>query len=411
MTTTVPDLAAPIARYASRLQAVIGDGHQVASPLGAWLLLALASPASTGQDRATLTDALGCDAGQAARAAADLLSSPHPLVAAAAAVWSKPGTVSADWLAGLPAAVQTGGVPDQRELDGWARRNTFGLIERFPLQVDPLVCVILATALATRVSWECPFELAPASALGPATPWAKRLTRVLRAPRHHGHVQFIAATPEAGDVAVHTASARGGLLVATVAAAPQVPAADVLAAAHRLATAQATGALVEQRSLFDLPLGDGPLWSLREEMSSRGSGQECTAVLPAWSATSTHDLGDQSLGFGAAARAIGGPGPWQARQAAMARYSRTGFEAAAVTGMAVALSMRAPGRGQRRIAELRFGHPFGVVAVTVDQDYDRRPGRRAAGPWHGIPVFSAWVTEPQDADDGPAALPGHRPGF
>src|SRR5450755_429999 len=191
MTTTMPDLAGPIARYARRLHDVIGDGHHVASPLGAWLLLALACPASTGDDRAMLTEVLGCDADQAARTAADLLTSPHPLVAAAAAVWSESGMVNAEWLAGLPAAVETGALPDQAGMDRWAREHTFGLIERFPIQADPDIYVILASALATRVSWECPFEVAPASALGPATPWAKRLTRVLRAPRHHGHVQFI----------------------------------------------------------------------------------------------------------------------------------------------------------------------------------------------------------------------------
>jgi hypothetical protein len=402
MTTTVPDLAAPIAQYARRLHAVIGDGHQVASPLGAWLLLALACPASTGEDRATLTEVLGCDAGQAAQTAADLLTSPHPLVAAAAAVWNKPGAVGAQWLASLPAAVQTGAVPDQAGLDAWARGHTFGLIERFPLRVDPSVYLILATALATRVSWECPFELAPASALGPANPWAKRLTRVLRAPKHHSHTQFIAATPDAGDVAVHTASARGGLLVASVAAAPEVAAADVLAGAHALATACATGGAVQRRSLFDLPLGDGPAWSLREEMSDSGGGQEFTTVLPAWSANSKHDLEDPRLGFGAAAMAIAGPDPWAAKQAAMARYTRVGFEAAAVTALAVALSMRAPSRGLRRTAELRFGHPYAVVAVTVDENYDRKLGRPRAGPWHGIPVFSAWVADPQDAAEEPA---------
>jgi hypothetical protein len=59
--------------------------------------------------------------------------------------------------------------------------------------------------------------------------------------------------------------------------------------------------------------------------------------------------------------------------------------------------MRAPRRGRQRVADLRFAHPFAVVAVTVDEHHDR-PGGGRAGPWHGVPVFSAWVTEPQDAD-------------
>ena len=45
-------------RYAARLHAAIGPGHQVASPLGAWLLLALVGPAAAGPDRVTVTDPL-----------------------------------------------------------------------------------------------------------------------------------------------------------------------------------------------------------------------------------------------------------------------------------------------------------------------------------------------------------------
>jgi hypothetical protein len=158
----------------------------------------------------------------------------------------------------------------------------------------------------------------------------------------------------------------------------------------------------------------------------------CVAVLPAWSATSSHNLGDPSLGFAAAKNAIAPVSdPWQARQSAMARYSRTGFEAAAVTAVGIALAARMPGR--RREAELRFGHPYAVVAITTDAGGDSdggagdvKAGRSAAsssaagnsafgrgragrgsagpGPWHGLPVFSAWVSMPEDAtDDGASA--------
>ena len=66
---------------------------------------------------------------------------------------------------------------------------------------------------------------------------------------------------------------------------------------------------------------------------------------------------------------------------------RVGFEAAAVTGLAVAMAMRVPRTGLIRTAELRFGHPFAVVAVPAGDP----------GPWRGLPVFSAWVAQPEDA--------------
>jgi|SRR5215472_7296683 len=405
--TAPPNLIADcVAGYSARLQAVIGATHHVASPLGAWLLLALVAPASTGADRDTLTGVLGCDAGTAAHAAADLLATPHPVVASAAALWTSGGAELgpgfATWRAGLPTQVTVGDLPGQAGLDAWVREHTFGLIDRFPIRDDALY-LVLASALATKVSWMVPFDLAPAASLGSASPWATRLRQVLRTPRQGGHTQYIAVTPEAGDVIVHAARAVGGLLVVSVAAAPDIPASTVLAVAHRLGIQEATGQIVQRRSLTDLPLGEGPLWLLREVTAMTDA---CVAVLPAWSANSDHNLADPSLGFAAAKNAIApGPDPWQARQSAMARYSRTGFEAAAATAIGVALAALVPGR--RREAELRFAHPYAAVAVATDperagQDLGARAGQR---PWHGLPVFSAWVSEPEDAtDDGASSL-------
>jgi hypothetical protein len=299
-------------------------------------------------------------------------------------------------------------VPGQADLDAWAKRHTAGLIDRFPAEDDGMLVWLLATAAAARVSWQRPFDLAPASALGSSSRWAATLTRVLRTPqelpngRVPGHDQFIAITEAAGEVAVHAASARDGLVVVSVAAAPTVPAADVLSAAYDLATALAAGARLARRSLFDLPAGEGPAWTITEEeaVTSAPGGREerCAALLPAWSARSTHQLTDPRLGFAAVRHALDPIDPWQARQAAMARYTRIGFEAGAVTGLAVALSAVAQRPGVRRTAQLRFGHPYAVVAVTADNAKPRdRHHLAPRSPWHGLPVFSAWVTDPQDA--------------
>jgi hypothetical protein len=414
MPVTGSGLPVALARYARRFHQVAGAGHHVASPLGAWLLLALAGPACAGDDLRQLEEILGADAGAAAGFAAELLASPHPLVHAAAAVWSANGSADAriaSWRAGLPSQVDTGPVPGQAELDAWARRHTLGLIDRFPVKNDGTLIWLLATALATRVSWERPFDLAPASALGPSSPWSARLSRVLRTPGGPGHEQFVAATEAAGDVAMHTAHARGGLLVTSVAAAPDVPAAKVMAVAYDLAMARAArgtavgataaGGTVAQRSLFDLPLGEAPLWTISEGTgpvkAASGREERCTAVLPAWSARSQYALTNPDLGFAAAARALSPGGPWQARQAAMARYGREGFEAGAVTALGISLAMLIPNQGVVRTAELRFGHPYAVVAVTVDEPGKDRQPAAAHGPWNGMPVFSAWVAQPEDA--------------
>lgn len=404
MTVRTCDVAECVSSYAARLHAVIGDRHQVASPLGAWLLLALAGPASTGADRETIAEILGCDVDVAARAAAELLAAPHPLVAGAVAVWTKRGGDISEhfrrWREALPPEVTRGPLPDQAGLNNWAREHTFGLIDRFPIDLTTSMYLVFASALATKVSWQTPFDLAPASELGSASPWAHQLKQVLRTPdpRRAGHEQFIAVTEQAGDVAVHVATAQDGLLVFSVAADPGVPANRVLTAAHQIGCAHAVGAVVQRRDLADLPLGEGPAWLLREEQAPVARDIS-TAVLPAWSARSKHDLEHPSLGFREVRNAlVQAADPWQAKQAAMARYSRTGFEAAAVTAIAVALSMTRS-RSTRRVADLRFAHPFAVVAVAIGGN-EQAPATQA-GPreWHGVPVFSAWIREPEDADD------------
>jgi hypothetical protein len=402
MTVPASVLADCISGYAARLQAVIGGRHHVASPLGAWLLLALAGPATAGPARTAVAEILGCDVGVAAGVAADLLAHPHPVVASAAAAWTAPGRTSESglqrWLDGLPAQVTTGPVPRQAGLDAWAREHTFGLIDRFPIQDDTMY-LVLASALATRVSWQVPFELTPAASLGRDSPWASEVSQVLRTPAR-GHTQFVAVTPEIGDVIVHQAAAADGLLVVSVGALPDVPPADVLAAAHRIGIELAAGRRTTRRDLGGLALGEGPLWLVREVTATADS---CVAVLPAWSATSGHDLSDPRLGFPLVKTALAGPAdPWQARQSAMARYTRTGFEAAAVTAVGVMLAAIRPAR--HREAELRFGHPYAVVALATSPGQD--------GPWHGLPVFSAWVSKPDeatDAADGTAGPAGRRP--
>lgn len=365
------NVAPLIARYAERFHRAVGGDHHVASPLGAWLVLALAAPAARGPLREELAEVLGASPEEARDAAAALLTKPHPAVASAAAVWRHPDVVDAlqSWLAELPAAVEVGGIPSQGDADRWAAEHTLGLIERFPLEITPDVVLVLASALATSVDWEAPFELAPSAEL--RSPWSERVTQVLRSvPQHEA---YIASSP-VGDVAVHTARSADGLAVTSVIAEPAAAPADVLAAAH---------GQLPRRSLFDLQLGDSPLWTITE---SRGRGEQHTAVLPTWSAQSEHNLMRPEFGFPAAAQALvdvlpSGPYRANAKQSALARYTRTGFEAAAVTAMMIMAAGMIEGR--KRTATLRFGHPYAVVA------------RASGGEWDGVPVFSAWITQPE----------------
>jgi hypothetical protein len=249
------------------------------------------------------------------------------------------------------------------------------MIDRLPLAIDREVRCVLANALATRISWKHPFTTTGSDAF--RSDWRERVRTVLRTPEK-GHECAIARHPVAGDVALHRAGAEG-LSVTSVVAAPDVPADVVLAAAHDAASGR-----IERLPLAGVPLGDGPAWTVTE---STGTGDRLSAVMPAWSATSEHDLRGEAFGFAGAAAVLGrlfGAEAWDAAQAATARYHREGFEAAAVTAVAVRMSFRPPGR--RREAELRFDRPYAAVATAT-----------GTGPWAGLPVFSAWVAEPDGA--------------
>ncbi|MGN6333860.1 MAG: hypothetical protein ACTHOD_19775 [Motilibacteraceae bacterium] len=370
-----------VAAYAERLHAAAGERHHVASPLAAWLVLALAAPVATGETRAALEEVLGADADEASAAAADLLARPHPAVVSAAACWwaVEGGPRLRAWRDALPPQLATGPIPSRADVDAWVREHSLGLIETFP--VDPSDgLLLLASVLATKVTWLEPFDVAPASRLGGQ--WAAE--QVLTIEARHAHRAGLHRTARAGDVAVHTALADG-LSVTAVVAAEGVPAVDVLAVAHEVALGRSTAL-----RLADLPLGAGHAWTLTEEPTEHADGAERYAtLLPAWHATARHELLPRGLGFDLAAAALwdalGSGGPAAAVQQTVASYDRYGFEAAAATGLALRVSAPMPRRGTLRRAELRFARPFAVVAVA---QRDTMPS-----PWDGLPVFSAWVTE------------------
>jgi hypothetical protein len=400
-----------LAAYAERLHGVAGPDHHVVSALGAWLLVALCAPLAENADYAELAEVLGADPMEAAQFAAELLTQPHPLVASGAGMWMAPAVttpVTERWLDGLPRGVTTGDIPPQEDLDVWTKERTLGLIDRFSIRIDPDVVCLLATALATKVSWDVPFELVDAAALAPS-PWVGSLGRVLRSPRQDPrHRQYVTETDRAGTVGVHLAGARGGLLVGSVIAVdPEVRPADVLAAAHSIATSEARAPhSVARRSLFDLPLGNGAIWAITEKevetKATDGREEVVTAVLPAWSAETTVDLDREDLGLPTAARTIKKALEltnltYEATQTAVARYTAVGFEAAAVTGLAIATSAPQLRPGYRREATLHFGHPYAVVAVACN-DRGVPPRDRLSSPWHGLPVFSAWISKPSEAE-------------
>ena len=415
-------LAELIRAYCARVRPAILAQHSkssVSSSLGIWLLLAAAAPAigDEGQ-RVELEEVLGCLSGEAAELLADFLAHQPKAVSGALAVWTRKlahTKAFEAWSADLPKTVESGAMPTQSSADAWADQHTKGMIKQFPLLITPETVFLLASALATDVRWQTQFDLAPADSLG-FSPWADRVAHVLTDPREGtGHTNAIVQTESAGLVAAHAALATEGLKVITLIGDPSLERGAVLAAAHEVAElfrspGQATSA--KQVSLFDLPLGPGYAWEISERVirTSAGPGKRFEKLIsyaPAWRIDGTPiDLLDESFG---ATAAINGlftllPAPTPevkyeaaAAQKAFAQYGKAGFRAAAVTAFAGA--MRITGipksyEARERTAILRFNRPFGALALVQD---DRESPR-----WDGLPVFEAWVHDPEEAKDEPA---------
>lgn len=409
------DTAQLVSRYAERFHARYLDHHGTASALGLWLLLALVAPAATGDERRTLEEHLGCDAHDAGRRAAALLASPHPAVRAAVAVWANEGWLGEryrQWAPTLARAVETGPIPSQVEADAWADRSTGGLIDTFPVVLGPDTALVLASALATDVTWIEPFTEVAAAELG--GPFGARTETALDA--SGAHLQHLVATDAAGIVAVHVAAAAAGLRVVSVLAAADVAPARVHRAALEVAAALPAVGLGEAPvvDVFALPLGEGPAWTLDErviEVAGAAGDRRVThrSVLPAWSAQSDHDLAD-APGIDAAFVVLEGllapsarPGAFDARQTAVAEFSREGFKAAAVTviAMRAGFARLDPRTVTERVVTARFNRPYAVLAVAdrITLDPSGMPVEVDEPSWAGMPVFAAWVTEPRDAAD------------
>jgi hypothetical protein len=246
----------------------------------------------------------------------------------------------------------------------------------------------------------------------PSSPWRDHVTHVLLDHNFGRPPMMLARTESAGVVAVHFALATEELAVLSVAADPAIDKPSVFEAAYEIARLCRDDALASAScSLFDLPPGgDHSREITEEEVVTRVAGEHYenirSAVLAAWHAESTLNL-NKAKGFGtwpalSALFNLIGPDPRggdvEAVQAAVASYTATGFEAAAITSFGVTGSSgrSSTERGLSRSARLYFDHPYAAIALA-GQTADFTRARAGHSELFCLPLFSAWVSKPHDA--------------
>lgn len=366
-TTTRSDTAGLITAYAASSRQTLDAAQTPAiSYLGLWLLLARFAPVATGKNSARLAEVLGVSCADAAVLAADLLDAPHPTIAVALGAWSRSQVAAT-----LPVALDE--LPDQVGLDRWASERTRGLIERFPLQVDELTELVLATALVLQPRWT--------TELG-----ADGNGRLVL----DGGLQTIVDTHAAGLVAVAKPFTEDGVDVVSVIAAPGVSPTDMWRGVDEVIAKLNEGALWHGESPGGSP-ADGHAWTVREttetfiQWDAPGEGDYLwRSHLPRWDAAVESALtaapGVAEIAASLREAVPGLDGPIECVQAATAAYDENGFEAAAVTAFAMATG--APQFVERTIhrVEVNFDRPHAVVAVA------------RGGAWECVPLFHCWVT-------------------
>lgn len=361
-TTSVEAINDFSARWAAITPA---SGPAVFSAACAWPLLGLLAAAATGSVRDELQHALGVPAESAQDLALEVLSTlpTLPGVAAALGLWSRQGLpLRPQWTESLPPGVaeHLSGDPeaDKKRLDAWASRYTEGLIPAMPVQVRPSTVLVLATALALKTRWVARFLDVPMTV--PQGPWAGSLPGLRRSTGNLDDVTVL-DTPE-GAITRLRLEGDNGIDVHLVLGSPG---AQILPAAL---SASASGGLAGSR----LPLGANAPGLTVGETSGRDSSPELAVQTVRFTVRAEHDLLASPL-FGLRSAAEPGhhfPGispdalyVSEAKQGAMATFSSEGFQAAAITAVAMTRAAFVEPDNPRKTIRVTFDRPFGFYAT------------------------------------------------
>ena len=358
-------------------------GNTVVSGLGLWPLLALLATGADEPGRSELAAAAGVDAANGSTDAIRLIEAIEGSadLHAALGVWvSEQLKLAESFDAVMPAplvGMLTGNpAVDKPKLDAWAAEHTDDLIREMPLELDPDVLLVLASALLLRTTWVRPFteqvRRVPDGPWAGSWHWLERVDSDLDAVRRYGDLTVVTVQGDA-DVDVLLGIGDDDVL------------AGLLEAAGRPNDGVPGSRLIDE----DEP---GPGLRIGQTTSAR---PDLKLTLPSFSVEVEHDLMESRELFGLTA-VTSDPGEHghfsalsptplrvgQAKQKVLARFFATGFEAAAVTAMAMTRAAMITTK-QRRL-EVALDRPFAFTAVL-------RESR--------LPIVAGWVETPTQPGD------------
>ncbi|HEY3508891.1 MAG TPA: serpin family protein [Kribbella sp.] len=368
------DVARAVNELTSRWARVLPAGNTVVAGLGVWPLIAMLATGADEPGRTELATAAGVDPSTGATDAIRLIEAIERSsdLYAALGVWVDEQlklAESFDSVVPAPLVGMLTGKPavDKPKLDAWAAEHTDDLIREMPVDLNGGVELLLASAILLRTNWVSPFtehtRRIPDGPWAGSWRWLERSATDLESVRRYDDLTVVTV---AGDADVDVLLGIGQ---------PETAQSDVLAGLLDAASdpdgGQSGAELIDQG---DVGSQAAPGVRIGETTASR---QQVQVSLPAFSIDVRHDLMESREIFGLTTVSSdpGAQGHFsalsptplridQAQQRVLARFFATGFEAAAVTAMAMTRAAMVTGR-QRRL-EVAFDRPFAFVAVLRD---------------------------------------------
>lgn len=375
-----PELAGYITKYSEIFNEVIDvDQHHVASPLGAWMLLAFLSEK---QDSQLLEKVLGVDTTKAAELLEGLLKDIPEPIAATLHGWINPDSTKryAEFIkrSRFDKDIEVK-FPSEKELNDWAKNNTKGIIEKFPLVPDDTFTGLFASALATDVKWRQPLDVESAPE---NSTWD--VDTVLR-DDNENHF-WVAVNEELHTFIVHLNISKDNLMVYSVIPVEDVSAEETVRFANEIATGSSVRGNQETNAhVLEEALGKG---SILEKVGEQTVDDPHTQFilngwLPAWESENKFDLAGKKMAFGEAV-SLGEGELLDAVQVTKAQYGAEGFKAAAITAVMVSrAAVRFTEKHTVPVYEVAFNKPYAVVAAY----------NNFRSPWHKVPVFSGYIKQ------------------
>ena len=371
------------------------ESNTAVSGVGLWPLLAILATAADEPGRAELAGAAGIDAAVGSRDALALVQAIDGSadLHAAMGVWVNEHLKLTETFDSVMPAPLVGRLTgrseiDKPKLDAWAAEHTKDLIREMPVEITPAVMLVLASALSLRTTWVRPFteqvkRVHDGPWAGGSWHWLERVDTDLDAVRRYEH-------PGAAWLTVVTVRGDADVDVLLGVGPAQLAQADVLGALLDVSV-QPDGGVPGSRLIDQGQPGHDAAPGVRigQTMASR---PDLKLTLPSFTVEAEHDLLAlrELFGLSAVSTDPGERGHFsaisptslavgQAKQKVLARFFATGFEAAAVTSMAL-MRTSMPTRQARRL-EVALDRPFAFTAVL-------RESR--------LPIVAGWVATPTE---------------